>query len=282
MWKQKLCLGTSDQYGISVEEQIRLFCRTGFEGFFTDWSCNENISTYRRLADELGMIYQSVHAPFDKAAVMWSGTAAERDAAIAELCECVAACAQNGVPIMIIHPYIGFDEHEPNETGAESYERVIRFAADKGVQLAVENVEQERHLEYLFEKFLKYENVGFCWDSGHEMCYNRGRDMLAVYGKRLIATHLNDNLGIRDCGGGITWTDDLHLLPYDGIIDWSYAAERLAECGYDGILTFELNTLSKPERHENDKYSKMPIEEYISEAYIRACRFAAELGRIKK
>ena len=122
--------------------------------------------------------------------------------------------------------------------------------------------------------FKGYDNVGFCWDSGHELCYNRGKDMLNVYGSRLIATHLNDNLGVSRFDGAIYFTDDLHLLPFDGIQNWQNAAERLNKCGYDGILTFELNTTSKPGRHDNNKYSKLPAEEYIAEAYARACRIA--------
>ena len=74
--------------------------------------------------------------------------------------------------------------------------------------------------------------------------------------------------------GTIFWTDDLHLLPFDGIIDWKKAMERLNKCGYNDILTFELSKKSKPNRHENDKYFKMTIEEYISECYVRACKIA--------
>lgn len=51
------------------------------------------------------------------------------------------------------------------------------------------------------------DNVGFCLDAGHEMCYNHSADMLSLYGDRLIATHINDNLGIRDYGGKTTWID---------------------------------------------------------------------------
>ncbi len=98
--------------------------------------------------------------------------------------------------------------------------------------------------------------------------------MLDKYGDRLIATRLNDNLGVSDFDGKVTWTDDLHLLPFDGIIDWREAADKLKRCGYDGILTFELLKYGKPGRHENDLYSKMSVEEYIAQCYIRACRFA--------
>ena len=46
------------------------------------------------------------------------------------------------------------------------------------------------------------------------------------------------------------------------------------KCGYNDILTFELTTGSKPGRHENDKYAKMGTDEYLAEAYARACRVA--------
>ena len=106
------------------------------------------------------------------------------------------------------------------------------------------------------------------------MCYNYSKDLLNLYGDRLLITHINDNLGIKDFNGKIFWHDDLHLLPFDGIADWDYNAKRLAKTGFNDILTFELNNKSKPNRHENDKYFKMPIEEYVAEAYARACRFA--------
>lgn len=124
------------------------------------------------------------------------------------------------------------------------------------------------------DAFSEEEHVGFCWDSGHELCYNRGKDMLRLYGDRLIATHLNDNLGVSDFEGQIFWTDDLHLLPFDGIHDWKQVADRLNRCGYDGVLTFELIRGNKPNRHDGDKYQQMPVESYIAECYARACRLA--------
>ena len=98
-------------------------------------------------------------------------------------------------------------------------------------------------------------------------------------GDRLFGTHLNDNLGIRDFNGTTTYIDELHLLPFDGIGDWDYNAERLRKSKPTEYLTFELNNKSKPNRHENDKYFKMPIEEYIGEAYARACKIAAMVNK---
>lgn len=272
-YKTKLCLGTQSQFEISVKEQIALFKQAGFDAFFTNW--DKETKSYRKLADEIGMIYQSVHAPFTNSAKMWKNDD-EAETAVNELLDCVRDCAESDVPIMVAHTYIGFEPSAgPNEAGIENFGRVIEEAAKMNVKIAFENTEGEEYLEALMKAFSKCENVGFCWDTGHELCYNRGKDMLSLYGDRLIATHINDNLGVSDFGGNIIWTDDLHLLPFDGINDWENAVERLNMCGYNDILTFELNKVSKPNRHENDKYTKMTIEEYIAECYMRACRVAA-------
>lgn len=274
MWKQKLCLGVNKQFGKSVCEQIELFRNAGFDGFFTDWDSESDIKLWKELADELGMIYQSVHAPFSMAADLWEdGIKAEE--AVEEQIACLHACAQNNIPIMVAHVFIGFDKHSPNEIGVKNYERVVSEAKKLGVKVAFENTEGEEYLAKIMDNLSGYDNVGFCWDTGHEMCYNHSKDMAALYGDRLIATHLNDNLGIKDYDGQITWIDDLHLLPFDGIADWEDIAKRLNRCNYNGILTFELNTESKPGRVENDIYKKMPIEEYLAEAYKRACRVSA-------
>ena len=273
MYGTKLCMGTKKHFEVPVEQQIELYHQAGFEGFFTEW--DDHIPLYRQTADRLGMIYQSIHAPFYHCADMW-GTDEKARAATEEFLHCVQVCAEVEVPIMILHAYIGFGPNDgPNPAGIENYRRVVDLAAEKNVKVAFENAEGEAYLAAVMTAFADYENVGFCWDTGHELCYNGGKDMMALYGDRLIATHLNDNLGVSDFGGVITPTDDHHLLPFDGIQDWESVVRRLNRWGYDGILTFELNRTSKGGRHNNDKYLRMPLEEYIAEAYGRACRVAA-------
>ena len=176
---------------------------------------------------------------------------------------------------MVAHVFIGFEDHTPNEKGLENFGKVVREAERCGVKIAFENTEGEEYLAAVMECFADSKAIGFCWDTGHEMCYNRSKDMTALYGDRLLATHLNDNLGIRDFGGAITYIDDLHLLPFDGIADWQHIVDRLDRCGFEGPLTFELNRLSKPDRHENDFYRDMPLENYLTLAFMRACRVAA-------
>ncbi|MBQ8004898.1 MAG: sugar phosphate isomerase/epimerase [Clostridia bacterium] len=274
MKDQVLCLGVSESFCKDVYEQIKCFRSAGFEGFFTGWNRELDVSKIKKLADEMGMFYQSIHAPFSLAADMWKGGEASL-AAENELISCLRSCAENNVEIMVAHAFIGFDDHTPTPEGIESFSRVVFEAEKLGVSIALENTEGEEYLAALMEVFKSSKAVGFCFDSGHELCYNGGKDMLELYGDRLIATHINDNLGVSDLYGRITWKDDLHLLPFDGIVDFKGIAERLHKYNYNGPLTFELTRLSKPDRHDNDKYMRMITDEYIAEAYARACRFAS-------
>ena len=276
MYRQKLCLATKESFGVPLTEQVRLFAEAGFEGFFTGFSSGTELAPLRKAADECSMLFQSVHAPFSGCRALWNGEAEEIEHILTELIECVHACADAEVPLMVSHAFIGFGfSDKPTERGIENYARVVREAEKYGIRVAFENTEGEEFLAAVMNAFRDCPNVGFCWDTGHEMCYNYSKDMPALYGDRLFGTHLNDNLGIRDYAGKIFWHDDLHLLPFDGIADWQGIADRLDRCGFDGPQTFELNNTSKPGRHDNDKYARMELTDYLAAAYARACRVAS-------
>lgn len=282
MYKNKLCLGLGESFDVSFPEQIKMIKQAGFDAFFFDWSDKVDVKEIAECAKANNIEIQSVHAPYYKSAIMWES---EYDAAVAveEHFRCLDDCVICGAPIMVMHAFIGFGDtkHSVCENGLINYGKVVERATELGIKIAIENTEGEEYLDALMRHFEGNPNVGFCLDTGHEMCYNYSKDLLAKYGDRLIATHINDNLGISKADGTIFWTDDLHLLPFDGCGDWEFFAKRLNRHSYNGILTFELTRNSKPNRHENDKYKKMPIEEYIAEAYSRACRIATLKERYK-
>ncbi len=275
MYKQKICLALSNGFGIPYEEQIKLFKSTGFEGTAIDLS-DKNADAYKiasAIKDE-NMLISYLHAPFNKSDDMWMDGEIG-DIALAELLDCVETCSRLEIPAMVAHTFIGFDsDNIPTQIGIERYGALAVRANELGVKLALENTEGEEYLAALMKELSDIPSVSFCWDTGHELCYNYGKDMISLYGDRLSVTHINDNLGIRDFDGKITYIDDLHLLPFDGITDWNSVAKRIVGCRFEGPLSFELSINSKPGRHENDKYAAMPIESYVAEAYIRACRVA--------
>ncbi len=276
MYKKKLALSLSGSFGIPGEEQILIFKKTGFEGFAIDDSGrNADVSKLVEIGKKENMFIEYLHAPFNKSDDMWA-EGELGDIALKELVEYAEKCAKYEIPVMVAHTFIGFDEpYIPTQIGIERFGTLAKIMGELGVKLALENTEGFEYLDALMNALKGEKYVGFCWDSGHELCYNYGKNLTELYGDRLLCTHLNDNLGIRDFGGKITYIDDLHLLPFDGIHDWNNVAQRLVDCGFGGNLCFELSTVSKPGRHDNDKYAAMPIESYIAEVYNRACRVAA-------
>ncbi len=277
MWKKTLCLGTSSHYKLPYPEQIRLIKKIGFDATFSNYGPQIDLDEFGKVMKEENMIYQSIHAPFLKMADLWLDNEDKAKLCMDELFDCLDYCIRYEVPIMVVHTIIGFKNHTPTQIGIDRLGALVKKAEENGVKIAFENTEGIEYLHATMDAFKGNKAVGFCWDTGHEMCYNHFEDLLATYGDRLICTHINDNLGILDFNGETVARDDLHLLPFDGIADWDDITERLCKVGYDGILTFELNTLSKKDRYENDKYAAMPIEQYLSEAFCRACRVAHKL-----
>lgn len=253
---------------LSPDRHVKLLAEVGWNGFFTGWNA-EKTPLWRAAADQYGMLYTSIHAPFTGVAAMWR-EGEEGEAEVEMYLSCLADCAKHRIPVMVLHPFIGFEDHTPTEIGIHRFARVVDKADALGVRLGFENVEGEEYLAAIFEAFAGHPSLGFCFDAGHELCYNRGKDMLAPYGHALCHTHLNDNVGVT--GKDIFWLDDLHLVMGDGIADWEDIMRRIRATGFDGPLTCELTLSNKPDKHTHDGYAAMPLQDF----------YALALDRMKK
>ncbi|MBE6981126.1 MAG: sugar phosphate isomerase/epimerase [Ruminococcaceae bacterium] len=274
MWNRKLCVNITEADPMPLEQQLEAVKYAGFDGFFVVWQKDIDMESLCQKAKELELDFQSLHAPWGKCRAMWREDEAAAREAVAELMTCVEICAQYRIPILVVHAIIGFAEPPATDMGIPRFDQVVNLAEEKGVQIALENTEGEDYLQLLLAHYKGRSSVGFCWDTGHELCYNHSQDLLALYGDQLICTHLNDNLGIKDFSGQISVTDDLHLLPFDGVANWQDIAMRLNRHHYSGPLTFELKIHNKHGRPENAPYAQMGYEAFLVEAYKRACRVA--------
>lgn len=273
--KPMLCTGMGLGFPAPYADKLRAVKSAGFDAFFSSREKGMNSADMEAVAGEaarLGLVHQSIHAPFYGMDDVWHSE--DDDLAnimINDLLAAVDDCRNLDVPIAVMHIIIGMDNVTPTERGLDRMARVIDRAVKRGVTIGFENTEGEMYLDALFGRYGEIPNVGFCFDSGHEMCYNHSEDMLGRFGSRLVCTHLNDNLG--QTGEKITFYDDAHLLPFDGIADWQGIARRMHACGYNGTLTFEVNFESRPGQNANDRYVKMTLQEYVNKAYERAVRF---------
>ena len=262
----ELCINTGIGFEKTTAEMLPLIKEAGFDGFFTSWHEGKT-KQIMRLAEENGLLYQSVHAPFGEVDAMWEP--GDKGEYVKEkLISCINECKDAGVPLIVFHAIIGMDKHSPCDIGLKRFCRVVKRAEKLGINIAFENTEGKEYLDALMSEF-KSQYVGFCWDTGHEQCYNRGEDMTEYYGERLSCTHLNDNLGMAD-KSVMTWLDDAHLMPFDGITDWQTVAERLKKHNYTGEITLELTSRSKPGRNTHDIYSSLSAEEFLETARKRA------------
>lgn len=275
MYKQKIGISIRSSYSVPMEEVLQMIKNIGFDAVSPAWKSSEELHSVTKFAEEIGLEVQSLHAPFERIANLWSREEQTYAPVKKELFEAIDACQRCHIPVMVSHAWIGFDyTFDEDDLNFTHFDDLVRYAKERQVKIAFENTEGIEYLYALMSRYEGDETVGFCWDSGHELCYNFSEDLLARFGDRLLMTHLNDNLGVSRLDGTIFWTDDLHLLPYDGIADWDNNIERLRRSHRLPILNFELNIESKPNRHENDVYEQMPLVNYFTEAYKRACKIA--------
>ena len=271
---RNLIIGVGRGYNEDLGAQLCAIRRVGWDGVFTGWDENNGLVEHARLIREQGLQYHSVHAPFNRIECIWEGSP-QGDDEVQRLIRCISDCADVGVPLVVMHAIKGMDKCTPSPIGIERFAKILAAAERCKVNVALENTEGEVYLESIFKELGDSKSLRFCIDTGHEMCYNFSADLITKYGNYLISTHLNDNLGIT--GEGITWLDDAHLMPFDGVADWQGIADRLAAVNYKGELTFELTRKNKPGRTVNDRYAELDLEGFLAAALERARRFRGML-----
>lgn len=255
-------------FGVPGDEQLKIIAETGFSAFFTGWS-RKNRSEVMRFAEagaRTGLVYETVHAPFERMNSMWV-EGAEGDDWRDMMIECVDDTAAAGVGIMVTHVTVASVAPAPSEIGYRRFLAIAERAAAKGVQIALENLEIPEHLEYLFGRLAGMDNIGFCWDTGHNLCYTPDIDMMKLYGNKLICLHINDNNGVTK-PGVITWHDDAHFMAFDGKVDWQGVAERLDMAGWSGYMTQEMSR-GKDHCEKIARYAEMDFRQYLGESLER-------------
>ena len=261
------------QGGPAPEEQLPVLKRTGWDGVFFPWTGQGTDHILASKIQAEGLVLQSVHAPFDRADKLWRSDD-EGEAEVARQIRCIRDTALWGCGLVVMHAVIGMERIAPTDRerdcGFENFLKIFDAAASAGMIVAMENIEGEQYLDALMQHFRGHPALRFCIDTGHEICYNHCHDLIGKYADCLVCTHLNDNLGMS--GEKITWLDDLHLLPFDGVADWENIIARLNTAGYRGDVTLEVKLEGREGRHEHDGYRAMPFAEYAALALERAKR----------
>lgn len=185
----------------------------------------------------------SFHAPFAADLDITAPDQKRRQTAFAEMAQAVRAAALLEAKYFVIHPgpelveTLPAAEHQQRlENCAETLEKLARLCAINGTKLLLENMLPflllggTPNLQWLMHK-LEPCNPGFCLDTSHAHLTGRLPEIATLFPTQLSMLHTSDNRG----------TNDDHLPPGQGSIDWRLLFAKLQGFDFQGVLMLELS-----------------------------------------
>ncbi|MBR5236538.1 MAG: sugar phosphate isomerase/epimerase [Clostridia bacterium] len=246
--KNKICIDVFK--GIEHEELIPKLSTLGFDGLYLSHrhsADTEKIRNLKALAEQNRLACANAHSTIPGSETVWD-VGLDCTEYIDALGKGIDNCSAFGIPVIVVH-VDPKTEGARFDTGIKNLTPMVDYAYKKGVKIAFENIKSAEYLVDTLACF-KEEHVGFCFDCGHEFCFNFGVRFLDLVGDRLLCTHLHDNDG----------TSDLHQLPFDGSFNFEAMCEKIASLGYKGDLALEVY------------YGNDYAEKYTKEAFLAACK----------
>jgi sugar phosphate isomerase/epimerase len=231
-------------------EAIELFAtRSHF-----DYRDEATIDRLKQWLAGTGLTLNSVHAPItdlfgsgDQWAPTYSNAVSDRERREAAVRETDAALRlAERIPFDVLVVHLGTptaregagDNHRPS--AVRSLGEICDLAAPRGVRVAVEVIPNKLSdasaLAGILERDIDARHAGICLDFGHAHLMGDVVDAIENASEHIIATHVHDNRG----------TDDAHLVPGLGTIDWNAALIAMQKIGYAGTYLMELANTGAP------------------------------------
>lgn len=254
-------VGISIFSGIPIEEQIKHLKDNGINRTFisSEWKDFDGVMSLMR---ENGIVCETLHAPYNRINDMWGRDPFAARKMLRRLRDAVDKCAKYSIPIVIVHLSSGCPMPEINRRGIRRFDSLYRYAKKRGVTIAYEN---QRYLENITFFMERHRDAAFCYDVGHENGFTKNIMFMDHFGSRLVALHVHDNR----CGG---YDTDDHLIPFDGKIDYAYAAKAIADSPFDGTMMLEITKRASID--DVRVYGDITDEEYYTKAASAARRLA--------
>lgn len=216
---------------VSVLETIKAIKNAGFKNVFVQWYDKEweySQEEQVRMCKELGLNIIFAHLGYQNINSIWE-EGEIGDSLVERYKKDIKDCKENGIPMVVMHLTSKTKAPIYSEIGLERIKKIVNYAKELNVKVAFENTKIKGYLEYVLGN-IKDDNVGICFDAGHCHVHFNDEFNFEFFKDRIFAVHLHDN----------DKSDDLHLLPFDGTIDWKNVIEKLKECNYNGPITLEI------------------------------------------
>ena len=232
----------------NVFETIDAIYNAGFRNVFIEWYNKDwEISQEEQLGyvKEKGLNVIFAHLGYQNINDLWID---EETGIVDRYKNDIKICHENNIPMVVMHLTSKTEAPMYGEVGLKRIREICDCAQSLGVKVAFENTKIKGYLDYVIEN-IKNDNVGICFDSGHYHAHFNDELDFDKFKNRIFAVHLHDN----------DQSDDLHLLPFDGTLNWNETIRKLKESNYEGPVTLEI--------HHHRDYVQMPVEDFYKKGY---------------
>ena len=196
----------------------------------------ERAAAYKAKIDSAGIKIWSVHLPYSKHIDISLVDSAKRAKAVNYVRDMMRVAAIFQPQHFVLHPsadtVVPDDRADRIENCRASIGELAPVAAEIGATLCIENLPRTclgKNGQEMMTIIDGFDNVGICFDVNH-LLYQNHADFLSSIAEGSIKTvHISD----------YNFTDERHLLPGVGHIEWAPVWQGIKDNGYKGVMMFE-------------------------------------------
>ena len=196
----------------------------------------ERAVAYKAKIDSAGIKIWSVHMPYSKHIDISLVDDAKRVAAVNYVRDMMRVAGIFKPQRIVLHPssdnVVPDDRAERIKNCRASIGELAPVAAEIGAILCIENLPRTclgKNGQEMMTLIEGFDNVGICFDVNH-LLYQNHADFLSSIAKGSIKTvHISD----------YNFTDERHLIPGVGHIEWAPVWNGIKDNGYKGVMMFE-------------------------------------------
>ncbi len=241
-------------YILPISERLEMIKEAGFDNVMLWWE-NEDYPkfvdkmSFVTLANEIGLGVDNIHLPYEECDFLWSDNSSDREARVNEYIKYLDGCKASGADKVVMHTNRNNLSGVEYKNGYKSFEKIVKFAEDIKIKVAIENTRKFHYTEFILKEFdSKY--LGFCYDSSHDFIEGESKgDILKKWKDRLFCVHLSDNDGI----------DDRHWLPKKGIVDFKSIVDIIKTTDCDS-LSMEVYPFAEEKQLSPKEFLKLAYE----------------------
>lgn len=244
----------------SAKTTIYAIKKAGFDGVFIQWYNKDWDFNQQQQVDycrQLGLDIEFAHLAYKGIDEIWADNP-NGELLVENYLKDLDEIKRNNISMVVMHLTDKFIAPAPNKIGIERIQKIVDYAEKLDIKIAFENTKIFGYLEYVFDH-IKNKNIGICYDSGHCHCHFNDKFNWNKFKNKILAVHLHDN----------DQSSDLHLLPFDGTIDWDKLLKNLKNANYQGPVTLESCYI--------DHYLDRSLEDFYKDSYELAKKIDKKL-----